>query len=628
MAGKDDAPEAGFPTLSRQIGLGGVFSIAAGAMISSGLFVLPGVVFARVGPAMILAYLLAGLLNIPAMFAQAELATAMPRSGGSYFVIERSLGAYAGTLAGLISWLCISLKAAFACIGIGALGVLFFPAEGAVAIKLTAIGACILFTLINLVTVKGVGRLQNLLVVGLVGALVYYVAVGARSVSAARFEPFFTSDWRIFFAVTGMVFISYGGLTSVVDVSEEVKNPGRNLPLGMFLAFGVVNVLYVTVMFVTAGVLDGSALSGSLAPIAEGARAALGLVGEAVIGVAAFMAYATTGNAGIFAASRSPMAMSRDGLAPELLSRTSTRFGTPHVALLMTSAFMITVIAFLSVEELARTASTMFLISFVLLNISVIVMRGSRMEGYRPSFRAPLFPIIPIAGIVVYTLLVIDMGPVPLVLAGGFLGAASLWYGLYVHKRIERQSAVVFMARRALSGEIERSGLEDELVTISLERDEIREDRFDRLVRGAPVLDIDHAVGACEFFDLVATELGPRLGLEKDALVKLFMDRERQSSTEIRPGLSIPHVVVEGEGIFEIALVRCLEGISFSDLHEPVTTAFVLAGSADERNFHLKALVAVAHIVSEEDFQERWRETDGPEQLRDVVMLSRRHRHK
>jgi len=95
-------------SLKRQLGLWDVFSIAVGAMISSGLFVLPGIAFQRIGPSTILAYLLAGLLNIPAMFAQAELSTAMPKSGGSYFTIERSLGAFAGTLAGFISWLCIA----------------------------------------------------------------------------------------------------------------------------------------------------------------------------------------------------------------------------------------------------------------------------------------------------------------------------------------------------------------------------------------------------------------------------------------------------------------------------------------------------------------------------------------
>jgi len=595
-------------------------------MISSGLFVLPGIAFARVGPSMVLAYLLAGLLNLPAMFAQAELSTAMPKSGGSYFVIERSLGAYAGTLGGLISWLCISLKAAFACVGIGALGVLFFPAESSMVIRLTAIAACLFFAGVNLLSVKGTGRLQGLLVGGLIGVLVYYAFGGVASVDPARFSPFFTSDWRRFLAVTGMVFISYGGLTKVVDVSEEVHDPGRNLPLGMFLAFGVVNVLYVAILFVTTGVLEGSVLSGSLAPVAEGAMASLGRIGGILIGVGAFLAYATTGNAGILAASRSPLAMSRDGLAPAFLSGTNRRFGTPHVSIILTTCLMVCVIAFLSVEELAKTASTMFLISFVMLNAAVIVMRRSRIEGYRPLFKVPLFPWLPLVGIAVYSLLIVDMGLVPLLVTLTFLGVATLWYALYVRRRITRESAIVFMVKKALSKKIARSDLEDELVVISLEREGIKPDRFDELVRAASVLDIPESISAREFFGRVAQALSPKLRLSPEELVELFIERERESSTEIGPGLAIPHIVVEGQNVFEIALVRCRGGISFSELHPPVHTAFVLVGSGDERNFHLRALVAVAHIVSEQGFSKRWFDAKNEDQMRDIVLLSRRER--
>ena len=612
--------------LGRQLGLLSVFSVAAGAMISSGLFVLPGIAFARIGPSMVLAYLLAGLLNIPAMFAQAELSTAMPKSGGSYFVIERSLGAFAGTLAGFISWLCISMKAAFACVGIGALVLLFSPATGEVAMRLTAIAACLLFTLVNLVSVKSTGRMQNVLVGLLLGVLVFFVLGGIPAVAPHRFVPFFTGDLRSFFAVTGMVFVSFGGLTKVVDVSEEVKNPKRNLPLGMFLAFAVVNVLYVAVVLVTAGVLDASRLSGNLAPIAESAQATVGPLGAAVIGVGAFLAYATTANAGILAASRSPLAMSRDGLVPRFLAHTSERFGTPVPAILFTSLFIVVTVAFLSVEELAKTASTMFLISFMLLNGAVIVMRRAGMQGYQPSFKMPLCPWLPLAGIVVYLFLVIEMGKTPLLMAGAFLGGSALWYGLYVQKRVNRESAIVYLAKNAMSKRFDRTRLEDELMAVALERDGVQADRFDELVRRALVLDLSEAITAHHLFERLSADMSGRLGIPSGRLLELFVARERESSTEIQPGLAIPHVIVEGRHIFDIALVRCLPGVTFSELGPPVHTAFVLAGSPDQRQFHLKALVAVAHTVQEKDFEDRWLNARNPEQLRDIVLLSRRKR--
>ena len=94
--------------LKKQLGPVGVFSIAAGAMISSGLFILPGLAFAKAGPAVIIAYFFAGVLMIPSLLAKAELATAMPKSGGSYFFVERSLGPLMGTIAGFANWLSIA----------------------------------------------------------------------------------------------------------------------------------------------------------------------------------------------------------------------------------------------------------------------------------------------------------------------------------------------------------------------------------------------------------------------------------------------------------------------------------------------------------------------------------------
>ena len=106
--------------LHRKLGFWSVFCIASGAMISSGLFVLPGLIYREAGPAVVLSYALAGILVIPAMLSQAELCTAMPKSGGTYFFIERTMGALPGTFAGLANWFSIALKSAFALVGIGA----------------------------------------------------------------------------------------------------------------------------------------------------------------------------------------------------------------------------------------------------------------------------------------------------------------------------------------------------------------------------------------------------------------------------------------------------------------------------------------------------------------------------
>ncbi len=612
--------------LKKQLGLFSVFSIAAGAMISSGLFVLPSLAFAKAGPSIVISYFLAGLLMVPSMLSSAELATAMPKSGGSYFFVERSLGPLMGTFAGFANWLAITLKATFAMVGIGALATLFFPNGSELTIKLVSAGACLFFLTINLLSVKGTGGLQTGLVLGLIAILVAFIVKALPFVEPQQYSPFAPFGVKSVFVVAGMVFVSYGGLTKVIDVSEEVRNSQKNIPFGIFASFFVVNILYLLVVFAVVGVLSPDVLSGSLAPIALAGKAVAGVAGEILISIAAFLAFATTANAGLLSASRTPMAMSRDGLVPQFLSKTSRRFHTPYFSLLLTAGFMLFVIFALSIEELVKTASTMLIIVFMLINVSVIIMRHSGIQTYRPTFKAPLTPWIQIGTILIYLFLIFEMGYVPLALVGVFAIVAMVWYLFYVQRRIDRKSAIVYLVKAIVSKHIQRTDLEDELKHISLQRDEVVADRFDELVKKCDILDISGKISATDLFHTASQALSKRLNIDADKLYELFIQREKESTTVIKPGLAIPHIVVEGQSIFEVLLVRCRDGVVFSELHEPVKTAFVLIGSSDERNYHLRALMSIAHIVSEPEFEKRWFAAKNIEQLRDIVLLSGRQR--
>ncbi|MHC4872578.1 MAG: amino acid permease [Planctomycetota bacterium] len=610
----------------RQIGLIGVFSIAAGAMISSGLFVLPGLAFAKAGPAVILAYALASLLVLPVLFSKIELATAMPRSGGNYFFIERSLGPILGTLAGFADWFSIALKATFALIGLGALAGIVLQTDAQTAVKAGALIGCLFFTLLNIFGTKKSERLQVYLVMGLLVIIAVYVFSGITKVDGQSYVNFLPFGWTSVLAVSGMVFVSFGGLTKVVAIAEEVENPNRNLPLGMFLAYILVSILYVLVVFVTVGLVKTEALSGSLVPLNLGAEGSVGKWGVLLVSAGAFLAFATTGNSGIMAASRTPLAMSRDGLLPKFLSKINSRFGTPVVGIIVTASFMCLLILFLSVEDLVKTASTMMILTFMMVNLSVVIMRFSGVENYRPTFKAPLCPWLQIIANVIYLFLIAEMGYVPLMITAGFVVMGLLWYFTYVHTRIDRQSALKYMVMRIMSQHIKRSRLDKELVNILLERDNVTFDRFDHLVADSHIIDVPDSIDVKELFRQIAEVLPERLHLTADEFYELFLDREKEGSTVIQPGLAIPHIIVPGENIFDLILVRCREGIIFSELHAPVKIAFVLIGSRDERNYHLRALMNIAHIVQEKDFETRWLEASTTDQLRDMVLLSSRER--
>ena len=617
--------------LKKQLGLADVFGVAAGAMISSGLFVLPAIAYAKAGPALILSYFLASLLVIPSILSKAELSTAMPRAGGTYFFIERSLGPGMGLFSGFAGWFSLALKSAFAVVGMAVLIEVVLQQVFNVEVndqhlKLAAAACCLGFTGLNIVSVKHTSRFQILLVGILLGVLAFFVLFGAGNVEAVRYKGFLDQGWMAVLATAGLVFVSFGGLTKVASIAEEVRNPARNIPLGMILAWSVVSLLYVGVLVIAVGVVDGSELAGSLMPISTAAGKFAGPVGFVLLSIAAVAAFVTTANGGILAASRSPMAMSRDQLLPPVLARINKRFKTPHISILLTGGFMIAAIVFLDIEALVKTASTLKIILFVLSNVSVIAMRESRIQSYRPKFKSPLYPYVHIFAIVAYGALIVDMGWIPLATTGGFVVLSAVWYLLYVHRRVGRASAVLHIVERVTDRELKTVTLENELRDILLERDDVIEDRFDKLIRECRILDIKGNKSADEVFQEASAILAERLGSDQRLLHEKFLQREAEGGTVVQPGFAIPHIVVDGQNKFDILLVRARDGIKFTGIVEPVRIMFVLLGSRDERNYHLRALMAIAQIAQEKGFEQRWLAARDTEAIRNLILLSTRKR--
>jgi amino acid transporter/mannitol/fructose-specific phosphotransferase system IIA component (Ntr-type) len=618
--------------LKKQLSLLDVFCISSGAMISSGLFVLPGIAYSYVGPAAILAYLFAGILIIPSMFSKAELSTAMPKAGGSYFFIERSMGAATGTIGGFASWFSLALKSAFALIGIGAFAVLLFPSITPIQIKLVAIGFCVLFTFLNFFSVKMTGKFQVGLVITLILVLLLYFAFGLGHLKLESYSPFMTDGLGSIFSVVGLVFISFAGLTKITSVAEEVENPKKNIPRGMFLSFFTVLLLYLLVVFVTVGVL-GPGLAPpdaepSLTPISDAARLFMGNIGLILVSIAGLFAFLSTANAGILSASRYPLAMSRDHLLPQFFGKVNKRFGTPHVSILFTGIFMICMIAFFDIENLVKAASTMQLLLFIYVNASVIIMRESKLPTYRPSYRSPLYPYIQIAAILIYIFLIVEMGALPIIITGVFTALCVLWYFIYVRFRVHRKSAIVHIVERITDRQLGGSTLSAELRGILRQRDNVIEDRFDKLVSSCEILDLEESVSAEEFFRMISKKLADKLDTDEDGLYNAFIEREQQSTTALESGLAIPHVIIEGTKKFDMIIARNKEGIIFSRDLPPVHTVFALVGTRDERNFHLRALMSIAQVVQQLDFEKRWLKARDTEELRDIILLAERTRDK
>jgi len=256
----------------------------------------------------------------------------------------------------------------------------------------------------------------------------------------------------------------------------------------------------------------------------------------------------------------------------------------------------------------------------------VIIMRESRVQNYRPQFRSPLYPWVQAVGVVGCLALLAGIGVTSLLAAIALIGSGLFLYWFYGRIRATREYALLHLIERITARDLTDGLLETELKEIVRQRDAIVTDRFDRLVEACVVLDLDEPMEVDAFFRRVAEELAPRLGLPADRLLGLLKAREAESSTVIAPRLAIPHFVIDGKGRFDVLLARCRGGIRFPGAAEPVQSVFVLAGTRDERNFHLRGLAAIAQIVQDPGFYERWMKARGPDGLKDLVLLGNRSR--
>ena len=609
--------------LKKELNLLDIFCVATGAMISSGLFILPGIAFAKAGPAIVLSYILASILCIPTVLSKAELTTAMPKAGGDYFYIMRGFGPLLGTMAGFCSWFSLSLKAAFALIGMSA----YLSIITNMPLMVIALLCCLFFILLNLIGIKEAGRFQVFLVIGLLGILITYVLWGARNVNPSHFSPFFSKGLGSMFAATSLVFISYGGLTKVAALAEETKNPGRNLPLGMLLSLFVASILYALVIYVTVGILTPESLERTITPISDGAGVFGGDVFKIIISIGAFLAFISTANSGIMAASRYPLGMSRDNLLPHFFQKINSKLKTPYISIIFTGFFIIAVILFLRLELLVKVASSLLILLFIFANTTLILFRESKILSYKPKFHSPFYPYLQVLGILGGVFLLIEMGSFVIFLTMIFLLLGFSWYKVYVQRRVSTDSALIYALERMLAKDKELTSdtLLEELKDIVMQRDKIIEDKFHKLIEKCEVLDIEGPLKMEGFFKTISETLGKELNLNPQDLCKRFIERETDSTTAIRQGLAIPHIIIKGERIFKILLVRAKAGVIFTG-DQVAHIIFVIIGSADERGLHLKALAAIAQITENPEFDKKWLGANNIEELRHIILLSERRR--
>ncbi len=568
--------------LTRSLGLRHVFALSTGAMLSSGLFLLPGLAAAKAGPSAALAYLLAGCLAVPAMLSVSELATALPKAGGAYYFLERALGPAVGTVAGFGTWLSLVLKDAFAMVGMSAYLVLILDVNPT-ALALVLIG---LFTLVNVVGSKASASMQLGLVVIVLSVMAWFLVGGLvktaeRGIDSSNLDPFFTSGGSGVVAVIGLVFVSYGGLTKVASAAEEVDDPSHRIPLGMALSLVVATVLYTLGVLVVVAVVPPDVLHGDLAPIHTAAELVLPKVGVWLVVVAALAAFSSAVNAGILAAARYPMAMARDGLLPDWMGGLS-RFGTPVFGVVTTGgAIAVAVVAF-DAEAIAKLASAFVLLTLGLVNLAVLVLRASEIRSYAPSFRSPLYPWTQLAGIAVSSYLIFQLGAAALTFVGVVTAVGWAWHHVYATPRTERSGAIRHVFRRWGRGANE--ALEREISAAMAGHGLRDRDDYAGLIARAVVLSIPEGADISEAATRASAVLSERIGVPTESISECFLET---GSLWIQPSEDHPTAtpvalldVIEND---QLVIVRAAAGIripaAWGGAGELVNALFFLAGT-------------------------------------------------
>ena len=607
--------------LKKELNFFEVFSIATGAMISSGIFILPGLAFARTGPAVIISYFLAGILALIGIFSIIELSTAMPKAGGDYYFVNRSLGPFIGTISGFLSWFALSLKSAFAIFGISEI---IFIVTG-FPVLISSILVCISFILLNMIGIKEAAKFQVSLVSGLLILMVLYIIFGFSKMNMSHFYPFAPKGINPIFATAGFIFISFGGLLKVASVSEEVKNPKKNIPLGMIASVICVTIIYTLILIVTVGILPAESFSGSLTPIANAAKSIAGTPGFIIISFAALLAFITTANAGIMSASRYPLALSRDNLLPSAISKVSKRFKTPVISIFITGLFIVLALQ-LPLEMLVKAASVVILTAYVLTNLAVIILRESKLKNYRPSFKVPLYPWLQIFGIIVFTFFIIDLGLEAIEISLAFLLISVSFYLFYGKKKYAGEYAFLHLLKRITDKRLTDHILESEFRDILCDRDNIEPDKFDKMVNTAKIIDLEGPLEMDKLFEIISENISKKIEIDKEEIFTLLKTRQEDCNTAISPFIAIPHIIIEGSDHFFLILIRCKEGIKFTSKEDSVKAVFAFIGTKENRAFHLKTLASIATLVQKDDFEEKWLSAEDTHYLRDMVLLSKRKR--
>jgi APA family basic amino acid/polyamine antiporter len=421
-----------------ELGLLDATMIGMGAMIGAGIFVLTGLAAELSGPAAILVFALNGAVTAFTGLSYAELASAIPKSGGGYAFVREIFDDLASFVMGWMLWFAYMIAGGLYALGFapnflellhvygyvpppGEVGAVALPLLPAIPAKVAlAFVAVLLLVAVNAVSTAASGSVETIFTAVKVTILIVFVAFGFLSAGGGgetsftfqNFDPLFTGEGGALsiLPAMGLTFIAFEGYDLITTVTEEVKNPRENIPKAIFVSLAATVVVYMLVVTVAIGTLGAGGLAAAgEAGIAEAATSFmpddLPVIqnGGAVIVFGAVFSTITALNAVVIASSRVAFSMGREGQLLPRFGNIHHRFGTPFLAILGSAVVMLGSVV-LPTQSAGNMSSLFFLLSFVVVNGALIKLRRERPDMNRP-YEVPYYPVPPVLGIVLNLLL-------------------------------------------------------------------------------------------------------------------------------------------------------------------------------------------------------------------------------
>jgi APA family basic amino acid/polyamine antiporter len=398
--------------LKRTLNAIDVTAFGIGSIIGAGIFVLIGVAAGRyAGPAIIQSFVIAGVACFLVALCYAELASMIPIAGSAYTFSYASMGEL---IAWMIGWdlileysmggIAVSIgwsgyiAEGFSSIGINLPTYLvngpFVPGGG---INLPAIMIVLFLTFILTIGAKESARLNTIIVIIKVSILIFVIITGVQYFDRGNLSPWAPNGIFGIFRGAGIIFFAFIGFEAICTTAEEVKNPSRNLPIGILASLLICTVLYLAAATILVGMIPYDELAHSAAPFAKAFNYNNAQWAAGIISLGAIAGITSVLLVSLLAQPRVLFAMARDGLIPKGIAKVHPKFGTPYIATIVVGIIVAIMAGLLPIETTAELVNIGTLFAFTLVCLAIPILRRTDPDVPRP-FKVPFSPYVPLGG--------------------------------------------------------------------------------------------------------------------------------------------------------------------------------------------------------------------------------------